>query len=402
MRTVLFVAPFLMDATLKYIQAVNAVAGVRLFVLTQDGPGRLPPGAEHYRVENALDPAVIVAAAKRIRAHTGGLHRLIGILENAQEALAIARTELGLPGMDLATAERFRDKGLMKQALRDAGLPCARYARLHSDADARRFVAEVGYPVVLKPPAGAGCKGTYQVGSARELEAALAEARPTADREVLAEEFILGDEFSFDTIVIDGKVHFTNILRYLPGPLDVTRNDWIQWTVLAPRDITGPEFASIRDVGVRAVTTLGLRTGMTHMEWFRRKDGTAVVSEVGARPPGAQFTSIMGYVYDRSLYHAWAHAVVDEKVSGTFERKYAAGCAYLRGSGQGRVARIDGLDEAQHRVGALVVEANLPQIGAPKAAGYEGDGYVIVRHPDTDVVARALRTIVETVKVRYE
>ena len=48
-----------------------------------------------------------------------------------------------------------------------------------------------------------------------------------------------GDEFSFDTIVIDGKVQFTNILRYLPGPLEVTRNDWIQWTVLAPREISG-------------------------------------------------------------------------------------------------------------------------------------------------------------------
>ena len=155
MRTVIFLAPFLMDATLKYIQAVNAVAGVRLYVLTQDGAARLPPGAQHYRVEDALNPKVIVEACQRIRAHTGSIHRLMGILENAQEVLAIARAELGLPGMDLATAERFRDKGVMKQALRDAGLPCARYARLHSAADARKFVAEVGYPVVLKPTPGA-------------------------------------------------------------------------------------------------------------------------------------------------------------------------------------------------------------------------------------------------------
>lgn len=401
MRTVFFVAPFLMDATLKYVQAANAVAGVRLVVLTQDAAHKLPAGAQHYQVANALDPDCLVAACRDVMRHTGGVHRVVGILENAQEAIARVREVLGVPGMDVATAEKFRDKGLMKQALRDAGLPCARYARLHSAADGRRFVADVGLPVVLKPPAGAGCKATYQVNNATQLEAALAESQPSPEREVLAEEFIVGDEYSFDTIVINGEVKFHNILRYLPGPLEVTRNDWIQWTVLAPRDISGPEFDPIRQVGVAAVRTLGLRTGMTHMEWFRRRDGSPVVSEVGARPPGAQFTSLMSYAYDRSLYHAWAHAVIDEQVKGPFERKFAAGAAYLRGSGQGRVAAIEGLDEAQAKVGRWVVEAQLPKVGAPKATGYEGDGFVIVRHPDTAVVQAALRTIIETVKVRY-
>lgn len=152
-----------MEATLKYIQAANSVAGTRLVVLTQDSAARLPPGAMHYAVQNALDPACLVAACRDVMRHTGGAHRVIGILENAQETIAEVREALGLPGLRLEAAARFRDKGLMKQALRDAGLPCARYARLHSEADARRFIAEVGYPIVVKPPDGAGCKGTYQV-----------------------------------------------------------------------------------------------------------------------------------------------------------------------------------------------------------------------------------------------
>lgn len=402
MRTVFFVAPFLMDATLKYVQAAASVAGVRLVVLTQDSSTRLPPGTSHYRVENALDAGQLIAACRDVMRSTGGAHRVIGILENAQEVIGEVRTALGVPGMSRETAERFRDKGLMKQALRDAGVPCARYARLHSAADARRFIAEVGFPVVLKPPAGAGCKGTYRVSTPAELEAALLESQPSAAREVLAEEFISGEEYSFDTIVLNGKVVFHNILRYLPGPLEVTQKDWVQWCVVAPRDISGPEFDDIRKVGVAAVRTLGLETGMTHMEWFRRPNGSAVVSEVGARPPGAQFTTLMSYAYDRSLYHAWAHAVIDEKVGGPFERKYAAGCAYLRGPGQGRIVGLDGVDEAQRLVGKHVVEAKLPMVGALKATSYEGDGYAIVRHPDTEVVKAALRTIVETVKVRYE
>jgi biotin carboxylase len=401
MRTVLFVAPFLMDATLKFVQAVHSLPGVRLVVLTQDEPGRLPPGAWHWKLDDATRTDRIVDAARQVMARTGGAHCITGILENIQVQLAEARVALGLPGMDPDTANNFRDKGVMKSKLRAAGLPCARYARVRSNEDAWAFVREVGFPQVLKPPAGAGCRATYQINDAEDLAAALAEIRPSPEREVLAEEFVKGEEHSFDTITIDGKVVFHNIGRYFPGPLDVMRNEWIQWCVLLPRDIDGEEFAPVRKVGPAANAALGLRTGFTHMEWFRRKDGTPVVSEIGARPPGAQFVSLMSWAYDRSLYHAWAQMVVENRVDAHFQRKYAAGVAFLRGAGEGRVTRVEGLDIAQQKVGGLVVEAQLPVVGRPRATGYEGEGFVIVRHPDTRVVQQALTTIIETVKVRY-
>lgn len=400
MRTVLFVAPFLMDATLKFIQAINALPAVRLYVITQDGPERLPPGAMHWRVDDATSTRGMVDAARAIIARTGGAHCITGILENIQVQIAEARVALGLPGMDPETTNRFRDKGVMKSVLRAAGLPCARHARIRSAEDAWAFVREVGTPLVLKPPAGAGCKATYQVDSVEALSRALAEIRPAPDREVLAEEFVRGEEYSFDTITIDGHPVFHNVGRYFPGPLDVMQNDWIQWCVLLPREIDA-ELAAVRDVGLAANRALGLRTGFTHMEWFKRRDGSPVVSEIGARPPGAQFTSLMSWAYDRSLYHAWAQMVVDNRVDGPFERKYAAGCAYLRGAGQGRITAVEGLDVAQRKVGHLVVEAQLPVVGRPKASGYEGEGFVIVRHPETRVVQEALTTLIETVKVRY-
>jgi len=401
MRTVLFVAPFLMDATLRFVQAAASVPGVRLVVLTADGPERLPPGAVHYRVEDPMSAVQLIDAARDVARRTGGIHRVIGILENAQEQIARVREALRIPGPDVATTERFRDKALMKDTLRAAGLPCARHRLLASDGDAWGFVREVGYPVVLKPPAGAGCKATYRVSTDEELRAALAEARPSPGRETLAEEFVTGDEHSFDTITIHGRQVYTNISRYYPGPLDVTRNSWIQWCVVAPRDVSGPEFDEVRRVGPKVIDALGLETGFTHMEWFRTRDGRAVVSEIGARPPGAQFVSVMSWSYDRSLYHAWAEAVIDERVTGGFDRRYAAGIAFLRGPGEGRVRAVHGLAEAQARMGPLVVEARLPEVGRAKSTSYEGDGFVIVRHPDTEVVKSALLQLIETVRVEY-
>jgi hypothetical protein len=65
------------------------------------------------------------------------------------------------------------------------------------------------------------------------------------------------------------------------------------------------------------------------------------------------------------------------------------------------VVGVTGVEAAQEKVGRLVVEARLPAKGAPRSDSYEGDGYVIVRHPDTAVVEAAMKTIIETIQVHY-
>jgi hypothetical protein len=80
-------------------------------------------------------------------------------------------------------------------------------------------------------------------------------------------------------------------------------------------------------------------------------------------------------------------------------RDFAAGAAYLRGIGPGRVRAVHGLTQAQRELGGLVVEARLPQAGQAQPAGYEGAGYLIVRHPETRLVEQALRRAVELIRV---
>ena len=83
------------------------------------------------------------------------------------------------------------------------------------------------------------------------------------------------------------------------------------------------------------------------------------------------------------------------------DRRYAVGAAYFRGQGKekGRVHAIHGLEEVQQRFGHLVVESQLPRAGQTASDSYEGDGYVIIRHPESDVVEEALQQIVGLVRV---
>ena len=50
-------------------------------------------------------------------------------------------------------------------------------------------------------------------------------------------------------------------------------------------------------------------------------------------------------------------------------------------------------------VKSLVVESRLPTPGQMSSGSYEGDGYIIVRHPDTAVVTEALRRLITSVRV---
>ncbi|MBL8970627.1 MAG: hypothetical protein JNK56_08620, partial [Myxococcales bacterium] len=186
----------------------------------------------------------------------------------------------------------------------------------------------------------------------------------------------------------------------------VLENPWIQWTVLLPREVETSDTQAVRPYARAALEALGMRTGISHMEWFRRDrpdTGPVAISEVGARPPGAQIMSINSYAHDVDFYRLWARLVVHEAFDPP-RRKFAAGAAFFRGQGGDprsarRVVKIHGLEQAQKELGPLVVEAKLPQIGQARAESYEGEGYAILRHSDTEVVERALARLVALVRV---
>jgi hypothetical protein len=401
MRTVVFVAPFFLEATLRFVEAVADLPGVRLGVVSQDPLERLPERvrgkvAAHGRVADALDPAGIVSGVRTVEAALGPVERLVGTLEQAQVPLAAARAALGLPGMSVATARNFREKSRMKEVLRAHGVPCARHRLVAGADDARAFAREVGFPVVAKPPEGAGAKATVRVEDERGLLEAVAAASPRGP--VLLEEFVRGEEHSFDTVSIDGRPVWHSISRYLPSPLHVLENPWIQWCVLVPREVDHPRYDDVRRAAFRALSALGMGTGVTHLEWFRRADGGVCVSEVAARPPGAQFCSLLSWANDVDFYAAWARLVVFDAFDVP-KRRYAAGAAYLRGQGSGRVVGVTGIDEVLREVGPLVVEARLPTPGQGPSGTYEGEGYVILRHERTEVVEEALMRVVSRVRV---
>ncbi len=400
---VVFVAPYFLPTTNRFMAAVAELPGVGVGLVSHDPVDKLPPEirsrlAAHYQVGNALETGQLLQAVQALGSQLGGVSTILGPLEELQVPLAEVREILGIEGVDPNTAANFRDKNRMKRVLREHDLPCARH-RLVGDAHtARQFVSEIGLPVVAKPPAGSGSRNTFRLNTPQQVEDWLHWSPPSPDEPTLLEEFIVGDEHAFDCVFLDGEAIWWSITRYHPTPLEVMENPWIQWAAILPRDIGGPEYAGIREAGPAAIAALGLKTGLVHLEWFRRADSSVAISEAAVRPPGAQFSTLISYAHDFDLYKAWAGLMVYGKFSPP-QRVFAVGAAYLRGQGTGRVKAIHGLERAQSEVAGLVIEVKLPQEGQAGSGHYEGEGYVIVRHPQTVVVERAIAAIISNVEV---
>lgn len=414
MPHVLFVAPLLLENTNRYVEAFASLDGVKLSVISQDPGESIPRSlrphiAAHYRVANTLDSAQLIDAGRRIAKVEGRVDRLTAALEQLQMPMAEARDALRIEGMSAAVAQAFRDKDHMKKVLRAHRVPVAKSALVKSAAALERFVGETGFPVILKPQAGVGAKSTWRVASADELRALAKQGVvPTKGRPLQVEEFVRAREHTCETVTVRGKPVWHSGTRYFPSPLEVLETPWVQYCVMLPREEDDPTWTRFHPINRAALAALfgdeaktASGTAITHMEWFLREDGSALVNEVGARPPGVMIMPLMSIAHETDMIAKWAELIAFDRFVPP-KRKWAAGCAFFRGQGGGdRITRVDGVEEAVAKVGGTLVEMRAPKVGASRAPGYEGEGWATVRHETTDGVKHALRTLIETVQVKY-
>ncbi|HET9626543.1 MAG TPA: ATP-grasp domain-containing protein [Kofleriaceae bacterium] len=338
--------------------------------------------ADYLHVPSILDEDDVIA---RVRGWLAGraVDRVLANWEPLVLTAARLREQLGVPGMTVDTVRGFRDKQVMKERVAAAGLRVARARRVRTAAEARAAVEHTGFPAIIKPISGAGSADTYRVDSAAELERVLP-ALGHVD-EASCEEFITGDEYTYDALCVDGKPVYENVIRYLPNALEMRSLEWVSPIQLSVRDLTQPEIQPGVALGRAVLQALGMGDGMVHMEWFRTPSGEAVFGEIACRPGGACIVDQINYTSDIDVFREWARIVTARAFTASTERKYNVGVIFKRAQGQGTITNIVGLRHYLERFGAHVVEEHLLRPGTPRRdwrSTLLSDGYLIVRHPD--------------------
>lgn len=387
---VLFLSPGFPEEMTLFCEGLASL-GVTVF-----GAGEQPLHSLSRRCQRALsayfqlrsmfdEDGVVEEIVKESRAHGIAFDRIETLWEPLVVLAARLRERLGVPGMSVEVATCYRDKERMKQKLESAGVRVPKHARCASEHDIRAAVERIGFPAILKPIAGAGSADTHRVNDGEELGAAITATRHV--REFSVEEFIEGEEYTFDTICSKGDPLYFNHSWYRPRPLIQRTVEFCSPQTLALRDVGAPHLKKGREMGLEVLAALEFESGFTHMEWYLTSSGEAVFGEIGARAPGARSVDIMNFACDADFFRAWGEAVCFGRLTERWERRYNACIVFKRASGEGRITRIEGLEAFMTRNGRHVPVVDLLPIGARRRNWKHtllSDGHLIVRHPELE------------------
>lgn len=387
---VLFLAPGYPDEMPLFVRGLSR-HGARVFGVGDVPEGQLPELTRRhlsgYVQANLRDEAGAVETVRRAAEGRVRFDRVIALWEPAVLLAARLREALGVEGMRYEHALLYRDKDLMKQAVAAAGIRVPYHRRATTAAEVREGVEHVGYPAILKPIDGAGSMDTFRVDTPEALERAIARLGHVST--VNVEEFIDGEEFTYDTVCASGQILYEHVGYYRPRPLVARQEEWISPQTLSLRDI---DTAWVKDgvaMGHAVHDALRFGTGFSHMEWYRKSDGEIVFGEIAARPAGARTVDLMNFNSDIDLFMGYAEAELRGAFSQDVTRAYYVANVFKRAQGQGRIVRVDGVEELRRRFGPAVVHVDLLPVGAPRrdwVLTLVSDGYVTVRHPDKETL----------------
>lgn len=405
---VVLISPGFPADNVHFTQALHLIPGVRVL-----GVGDQPQAGMDPDVLAALDDYLPVSnlwKEEQTVAKVGAWLSELGVQPHRVECLwevgvvlaARMREAFDVPGMRVDQANAFRDKETMKTALDAAGIRTPHHYRAESSSEVEEAAAKVGYPLIVKPIDGAGSADTYVVRSEDELPDVVRAVRHVP--EVSVEEFIEGEEFTYDAILAGGETLFESVCWYRPKPLTARQSPWISPQAICLADITQPEIACGVELGRQALKALGYETGMAHMEWYLSdKTGEAIFGEVGARAPGGRLSHGMNLSCDADVFQLWAEAITSGKTDQNLEKRFNAALIFKRAQGPGQViTRIEGLDRILAEDGEHIPVVDLVPIGSPRRDWTQvvtGDGWCVARHMDLAETLRIANAISRDVRI---
>ena len=270
----------------------------------------------------------------------------------------------------------------MKQVLDAAGVRTPRHASTTTVAGVWEAAERIGYPIIVKPIAGAGSADTYRVDSPAELSEVLPLLRHVP--EVSVEEFVDGEEFTFDTVCADGKILFENVMWYRPRPLQMRLHEWISPVSIALRDLSVPDLQGGRAMGAPGARRARLPHRLhAHgvVPHGGRRGGVRRDRRAAARGPGRGPDELR---HRRRpvprLGRGRGARAAEQPARAALQRRehLQAGAGHRAGSPGSRAST-----QLRAAYGDDIVLVDILPIGAPRRdwrATVVGDGWVVVRH----------------------
>ncbi len=284
---------------------------------------------EYFKVDTLENDEQVYRAIAYFIFNYGKIDWLESNNEYWLERDAALRTEYNITsGFQLNDIPRIKYKSKMKEFYKEAGIPVARYHLVDNYENCKKFIYEVGYPVVTKPDNGVGASHTFKLSNDDDLKEFF--NTKWDDVTYIMEEFINGEIISYDAI-IDSK---GNPMFETGNITPVSIMDIVNNSDNAIYHILKKLPSDTKAAGRATVKSFGVKSRFVHFEFFRLledhdgmgKEGDIVALEVNMRPSGGFTPDMINFAHSTNVYKIWADMIAFDK--STIKCKDHNYCAY--------------------------------------------------------------------------
>lgn len=232
------------------------------------------------------------------------IHGIIPVREYSVLAAAQAAAKLRLPGLGINAAEAFRNKNILREKCSQYDINQPRFKKIKTYRQLCEFYD--GHSLIFKPANRQASLGISRIDQSEDLEAAWhytttasEDAKRMVEREFekeyIAEELIIGPEFSIETLVQNGAPIFSNITRKTS-----TSETYVELQHIVPANIQMELGEKLLEQKYHLIKSLKVEDGILHSEWKVDNDKPYLL-ECAGRIPGDSICDLITHSYQFNL-----------------------------------------------------------------------------------------------------
>ena len=303
--------------------------------------------ADEYYLVDILDKEKVYEIAK----HYSALAVISDECDIATPTVSWVSEKLGKPSIGCKLAELYTNKYQMRVFAKEHGLPTPLFEKCYSVTDAIAVFNMFGKKMIMKPLDANSSRGVFSISTVEEIEEYFVESLrySKAEKCVLLEEYIEGEEFSIDGIMTN-KGYYSMAIAHKRHYIGNENLD--QELIFKYSDPTF-DYDLLRQINKKYVEQTGLEFGLTHAEYkYNSSDGQFYLIEIGARGGGNYISGVINPcltgIESQELLIDWSlgNSLQDRYLQ--YLNNYKAKCAILHffdiGDKTGVIKSMKGVD----------------------------------------------------------
>ena len=324
----------------------------------------------------------------------------------AVPTVAFLNERLGLRGIGIDKADLFTDKSLQRDFCKKNGIAIPNYKVCETPEDAIPLL-DCCNKIIIKPIDSQSSRGVYSISSPEELYSKYSDTLAWSNRRksFLAEEYIAGDEFTIDGLVVNGH-HYPlciSVKEMYPQKPNISRKQ--SYSYYSDKY----DYDLLRKTNKELIETIGLPMGLTHSE-YRYYNGRFYLIEAGARGGGSNLSGkIVPFMSDIDNYEY----LINEALGKSVDENYVKNRVFSKDKyvvmrffdfGEGIVDHVEGKEYLINHPMLIDYQLKIQSGDELKQPEYGRlrPGHFIIGGLGKDKVEAEANRIIETVKVIFK